>query len=189
MCWWPVAITHLVMSIWDSTFTRAAFEVAVLVSLAGPLFLYWVGFARMWMAADAFNEKPRDLLIEECLYVAPNGKCARWIGDNYNIGQQGKTPSTLSMWDPNKYQIFKDWRIWTSSLIYLVYSILSVFYVLLFAPKVLEWIRVTPITEPDMMDIVYGGIEPTMNPHDGLPPSNHTMTNSTTTPGTLAISF
>ena len=54
LCWWPVAIAHSTLSIWDSEFTRKAFEISIWLSMAGPLFLYWVGFARMWMAADAF---------------------------------------------------------------------------------------------------------------------------------------
>ncbi len=63
---------------------RRAFQIAVLFSLAGPLFLYWVGFAQMWMLSDAFLLKYPGLMQEGCLEIAKNGTCARWAGDSYS---------------------------------------------------------------------------------------------------------
>lgn len=37
-----------------------------------------------------------------------------------------------------------------SSVIYLIYSVLSIFYTLVFVPKVLLWIRETPIRTSDL---------------------------------------
>ena len=37
-----------------------------------------------------------------------------------------------------------------SSVIYLIYSVLSIFYALVFVPKVLLWIRETPIRTSDL---------------------------------------
>jgi hypothetical protein len=143
------------------------FEVAVLVSVAGPLFLYWVGFARMWMAADAFNEKPKDLMVEDCMQVAENGQCMRWFGDEPRqyMKPGAPPPATISIMDAPKMQIFMHWQIWVSSLVYLAYSILSIFYVVIFVPKVLLWIVETPIREPayplrEFDEFETGGFEP-----------------------------
>ena len=48
-----------------------------------------------------------------------------------------------------KYNIWTDWRLWVSTLIFIVYSCLKVWYVIIFAPKVLEWIYVTPLWQPE----------------------------------------
>ena len=147
LCWWPTAIIHIALSLWDSEFTRRAFEIAVLISVAGPLFLYWVGLARMFMYSDAFNSKSRDLMQEDCILVAKNGKCQRWIGDNLDMymkpgSYDPKNPPTPNNdWmNVSKYNIWKEWRLWLSTIIYFFYSCMMVWYVIIFAPKVLEWI-------------------------------------------------
>ena len=47
--------------------------------------------------------------------------------------------------------MFKDWRIWVTSLFYTAYCVLSVFYVIIFAPKIFKWVADTPIRDSDLV--------------------------------------
>ena len=84
---------------------------------------------------------------EGCLEIAKNGTCARWVGDNYLYWlKPGFTPATASTFDDLKnLNMFYDWRIWVSSVIYTVYCGISVVFVVIFAPKIFKWVADTPI--------------------------------------------
>ena len=80
--WWPVAMTHLALSLWDSEFMRRMFEIAIMMSISGPLMLYWVGFAHMWMRAGALMDSSTSAYAKTCREQAANNLCVQFWGDS-----------------------------------------------------------------------------------------------------------
>jgi hypothetical protein len=52
--WWPTFVAWICTSMFDSAQMREIFEIAAMISLAGPFFLYWVAMAEMLVKADEF---------------------------------------------------------------------------------------------------------------------------------------
>ena len=54
--WWPVAVTWICLYFFDGMLLRHLFEIAVTLSLAGPMFLYWVGLANTLVLVDDWKQ-------------------------------------------------------------------------------------------------------------------------------------
>lgn len=50
--WWPTFFAWLCTSFFDSQQVRAIFRYAVMISLAGPFMIYWVGWGDILMSAS-----------------------------------------------------------------------------------------------------------------------------------------